>query len=96
MMPQQSRGLCFHHDFDGPAPGVVATDGQSGSGISPPTVSCPFAPANMIGNCCSTRSSAFDAPKTLVAIVAANRDHESTRIDGFIVASIRHPTPSAE
>jgi hypothetical protein len=92
MVPQQSRCLRFHHDFDGIAAGVVATDGQSGSGISPPTVSCPFAPANMMGSSCLPRSPALEPPSisppnALVAADATNSGPISSRNEDFIVTS---------
>jgi len=95
MTPQQSRDPRFHDDFAGTAPCAAANEGQSGSGISPPTVSCPFAPANIIDHCCSIRSLAFEPtgassfgpPKALVPIVAASNEHDITLTDNFIVAS---------
>jgi hypothetical protein len=95
-MLQQSRDLRFHDDFAGTFPCTTANEGQIGSGISPPTVSCPLAAAtNIIGNFCSVRSLAFERrdtssfgpPKALVPFVAASMDHDSTRSDDFIVAS---------
>jgi hypothetical protein len=98
IMPQQSRDLRFHDDFGGTDPCATATDGQSGRGISPPTVSCPFAPANIIGSdSCPTRSLAFEpkdafsfGPLIAVApIAAANKDNDSnlSLSDDFIGAS---------
>jgi hypothetical protein len=98
-MPQQNRDLCFQDDFAGTFPCAAATGGHSGSGISPPTVSCPFAPTNIIGRFCPIPSLAiepavtasFGPPKALVPIVAANKAPDSTRSDAFIVASCDKP-----
>jgi hypothetical protein len=81
----------FRKDFAPTVPCAIATGGQSGSGISAPTVSCPFAPTNIIGLRWvafePTATASLDPPEALVPIVAANKDTNSTRSEDFIVAS---------
>jgi hypothetical protein len=76
-------------DFAGTGPRVVASDGHNDSGISPPTVSWPFAPASFINASRRAPSlvSSCAVPRAGIAMIAANREHDKNRSDAFIVAS---------
>ncbi len=83
----------FHEDFAGAVRCAIATAGQSGSGINPPTVSCPLASTNTIGSLvfASTAVASFRPPKALPPIVVASKD--STRTYDFIFASCDSRSP---